>query len=82
MFSSTYTDQIKSHIKNRIASNCSWSIEMTVEVIGSEGCRCFGDALRDLDAKGVIRNHFILMGADTVSSGQLLPILEKHKYVI
>lgn len=52
---------------------------MNVEVIGSEGCRCYGDALRDLDAKGVIRSHFILMRADTVSSAQLKPLLDKHK---
>lgn len=57
----------------------TWSVSMTVQVIGSEGCRCLGDALRDLDAKGLIRGNFILMGADTVSNAQLIPILEEHK---
>ena len=52
---------------------------MTVHIVSSEGCRCMGDALRDLDAKGLIRGNFILMGADTVSNVQLLPILEEHK---
>lgn len=52
---------------------------MTVHVVGSEGCRCLGDALRDLDAKGLLRGHFILMGGDTVTSAHLGAVLEQHK---
>lgn len=52
---------------------------MTVQVVGSEGCRCLGDALRDLDAKGLIRGHFILMGCDTITSAQLGTLLDQHK---
>lgn len=55
---------------------------MTVEVIGSEGCRCLGDALRDLYAKELLRGHFVLLEATTVSNVNLIPILEEHKYVI
>lgn len=54
---------------------------MTVHVVGSEGCRCLGDALRDLDAKGLIRGHFILMGCDTITNAQLSSVLDQHKYV-
>lgn len=52
---------------------------MQVHVVGSEGCRCLGDALRDLDAKGLIRGHFILMPCDTVTTAQLGTVLEQHK---
>lgn len=52
---------------------------MTVQVVGSEGCRCLGDALRDIDAKGLIRGHFILLGCDTITNAQLGTILEQHK---
>jgi len=52
---------------------------MSVEIVCSEGCVCLGDVLRDLDTKGLIRGHFILMGIDTVSNAQLMPILEQHK---
>ncbi|XP_052856281.1 translation initiation factor eIF-2B subunit epsilon isoform X2 [Drosophila gunungcola] len=52
---------------------------MTVHVIGGEGCRCFGDAMRDLDAKALIRGNFILLGADTVTNADLRPVLEQHK---
>lgn len=52
---------------------------MTVQVIGSEGSRCLGDALRDIDAKGLLRGHFILMGCDTVTNANLGIILEQHR---
>lgn len=52
---------------------------MTVEVLSSEGCRSFGDALRDLDSKGLIRGDFILMNVDTITNAQLLPLIEVHK---
>lgn len=54
---------------------------MKVNVIISESCRSLGDALRDLDAKGLLRGDFILMNADTVSNINFLPILQKHKYI-
>lgn len=67
------------NFRQRIATKCSWSIEMQVNVIGSEGCRSVGDALRDLDAKGLIRGHFVLLGADSITNAQLFTILEEHK---
>lgn len=38
-----------------------------------------GDALRDLDARALIRSHFILMAGDTITNAKLLNVLEKHK---
>lgn len=52
---------------------------MSVQFVSSEGCRCFGDALRDLDGKGLIRGHFILMNVDTITNAKLLPIVDEHK---
>lgn len=79
VFCSTFVDKVKDYIKQGIAEKCSWSTQMSVQVIGSEGCRSMGDALRDLDGKGVIRDHFILMGCDAVTNAQLGLIFEKHK---
>lgn len=79
VFSSTFVDKVKEYIKQGVSEKCSWSTQMTVQVIGSEGCRCLGDALRDLDGKGVIRGHFILMGCDAVTNAQLGSIFEQHK---
>lgn len=52
---------------------------MKVHVIGGEGCRCFGDAMRELDGKALIRGNFVLLGADTVTNADLRPIFEQHK---
>lgn len=52
---------------------------MTVHVLGTEGCRTMGDALRDLDARALIRSHFILMAGDTITNAKLLTVLDKHK---
>lgn len=40
------------------------SKEPSVSLIVSHGCRSLGDALRDLDTKGLIRGHFILIRGD------------------
>ncbi|KAG4066513.1 hypothetical protein HA402_007149 [Bradysia odoriphaga] len=81
VFSSTFVDKVKAYIKQGILEKCSWATQMSVQVIGSEGCRCLGDALRDLDGKSVIRGHFILMGCDAVTNAQLGSIFEKHKRI-
>lgn len=52
---------------------------MTVHVLGTDGCRTMGDALRDLDARALIRSHFILLAGDTITNAKLLTVLEKHK---
>lgn len=55
---------------------------MKVNVIVSESCRSFGDCLRDLDAKGLIRSDFVLLEPGTIGNIKLLPIIKKHEYVI
>lgn len=54
---------------------------MIVHVIGSEGCYCLGDALRDLYAKQLLRKNFVLLGADTVTNADLHGILQTHMWV-
>lgn len=79
LFASTSIEQIKAFVSDGKKQHKTWSINMSVEIVSSEGCRCFGDALRDLDAKGLIRGHFVLMGAGTVTNAKLEPIFEEHK---
>ncbi|KXJ76401.1 hypothetical protein RP20_CCG009134 [Aedes albopictus] len=80
LFCSQHVDQVRAHVKARQVSGCScWSIGMSVTIVSSEGCRCMGDALRDLDAKGLMRGNFLLMGVDTVTNANLAAILEEHK---
>jgi len=47
----------------------------------SEDCLSVGDALRDISAKSLISNDFILVNGDTVANVKLKPIIEEHKYV-
>lgn len=79
LFASISIEQIKAFVADGKKQHKTWSINMNVEIVSSEGCRCFGDALRDLDAKGLIRGHFVLMGAGTVTNAKLEPIFEEHK---
>lgn len=82
VFSSLHLQNVREHIKKGIASFSSWSVNMKVHVIGGEGCRCFGDAMRELDSKALIRGNFVLLGADTVTNADLRPIFEQHKKIV
>ena len=53
---------------------------MLITTIGNEDCRYLGDAMRDLDSKGLLRGDFILVSSgDTVSNVNLADILNIHK---
>lgn len=77
----SHADQIRQYLKSS-----KW-VEpfspMSVEVLSQSpnDCRSLGDALRDIEGKGLIRGDFIMLSADVVSNVQLKPILEKHKYI-
>ncbi|EDX16421.1 GD24620 [Drosophila simulans] len=58
VYTSLYRSSIREHIRAGIATDAAWSFKMTVHVIGGEGCPCFGDAMRDLDNKALIRGNF------------------------
>lgn len=67
-----------------ISSKCilekdGWTLRMKVNFIVSESCQSFGDCLRDLDAKGLIRGDFVLLEPGTISNIPLLPLIKKHK---
>lgn len=53
--------------------------DMDVQVIVSENCMSAGDALRDIDAKSLIQNDFVLVSGDLVSNVKLGPLIEQHK---
>ena len=52
---------------------------MNVQTITADTCYSMGDALRDIDAKNLIRSDFILMYGDVVSNIKLQSIVEEHK---
>ena len=52
--------------------------KMNVYMIADENCHSFGDAMRDLDEKGILRSHFILTSADVVSNINIDSLIKEH----
>ena len=50
-----------------------------VRIISSEDSLSLGDALRDIDAKGLIKSDFVLVNGDMVSNMKLKSVIELHK---
>ena len=40
-----------------------------------------GDAMREVDARSLITNDFVLVNADVVANINLAPIIDQHKWV-
>jgi translation initiation factor eIF-2B subunit epsilon len=60
--------------------NSKWSDTLVVRCITSTACSSAGDALRELDAMGVIRSDpFILISGDVISNMDLKKAIEFHK---
>lgn len=55
------------------------SPSMIIQVHSSEGNKSTGDCLRDLDAKGLIKNDFVIMDVGCCGNLPLAELLESHK---
>lgn len=64
-------------LKNYIATKNY--MDITISLIMSDGCRSTGDALRDIDTKGWIREDFILIRGDTFVNADLERLMVQHK---
>ncbi|CAH1159671.1 unnamed protein product [Phaedon cochleariae] len=78
LFCSNHVNLIKEHINKSIKNVEGWTLTMKVNIIISESCHSFGDCLRDLDAKGLLRGDFVLLEPGIISNVQLLSLLKKH----
>jgi len=77
VFCTSFAQDIKNYLKE-------WTDDqdanvMTITPITNESCRSFGDAMRDLDAQGVLRQDFILLFGDCVGNINLSSVLQEHK---
>ncbi|GBP63204.1 Translation initiation factor eIF-2B subunit epsilon [Eumeta japonica] len=70
---------IKDHIKKCIDKKSSWSLTMEVHIKTSDSCLTMGDAMREIDASGVIKGPFILTGVNSISNIPYATLLEQHK---
>lgn len=55
-----YCTDFASEVRKYLATEDSWQ-DMSIAVYGNEGCTSLGDAMRDLDSKGLLRGDFILV---------------------
>ena len=55
------------------------SNEMNIQVFVSEEYNSMGAAIRDLDAKGMIKTNFVLINGQCVGNLQLNELIKIHK---
>nr|XP_022901654.1 translation initiation factor eIF-2B subunit epsilon [Onthophagus taurus] len=79
LFCTAHVELIKDYIRGKENANTIWCLSLKIHVIVSESCVSFGDCMRDLDAKGLLRGYFVLCEAGVISNINLLPIMQKHK---
>lgn len=59
-----------------------WPTQLEVRIITSNNCVSAGDALRDIDQRGVVRSDpFVLVSGDVVSNIDLKPVIKEHKEI-
>ncbi|KAK9768397.1 translation initiation factor eIF-2B epsilon subunit, GEF [Basidiobolus ranarum] len=79
VFCCAHSDLIKKYLANSRWKKTSSYIR--VEVVVVQECYSIGDAMRELDAKSIIKNDFILVNGDVVSNIDLTKALEKHREI-
>jgi len=77
IFCCAHAEQIKGYIQS--SKWASPAVGMEVCTIVSDSCLSLGDALRDLEAKSIIRSDFVLVHGDLVANLKLASIFEVHK---
>ena len=77
IFCCAHAEKIKSYIQS--SKWASPAVGMEVCTVVSDSCLSLGDALRDLEAKSIIRSDFALVHGDLVSNIKLASVFEEHK---
>jgi translation initiation factor eIF-2B subunit epsilon len=77
LFCTKHYHQIKEYLDEK---NPIWSRQVEIHFLYNFTCRNLGDAMRDIDARGLIRSNFILLTSTSVVSNlKLKEHLEQHK---
>ncbi|XP_013175388.1 PREDICTED: translation initiation factor eIF-2B subunit epsilon [Papilio xuthus] len=71
--------KIKEHIKTSKEKKSPWSLTMDVQVIMSDTCQTMGDVMREIDAAGLVRGYFVLLGVNSITNVNFATLLEEHK---
>ena len=72
-----HVDQLRAHLDKSRWTQKSSSVKLSI--ITSKDFPSVGDALRDIDAQGLIRSDFVLVSGDLVSNMDLREVIAKHK---
>ncbi|KAI9304462.1 nucleotide-diphospho-sugar transferase [Cunninghamella echinulata] len=73
----THIEKIKSYFEQ--SSWMSSKCKLNVQIVQTPECMSVGDALRELDARQLITNDFILTSGDLVSNIKLDKAIEAHR---
>lgn len=71
--------KIKDYVKSCIEKKAIWSVTMEVQVMMSDTCQTMGDVMREIDAAGLIRGYFVLVGVNSITNIHFGSLLEQHK---
>ncbi|KAI5793221.1 nucleotide-diphospho-sugar transferase [Geopyxis carbonaria] len=78
IFASTHSEKIEQYIRNS-----KWNLESSpfkkCQIVMSPSSMSVGDAMRELDVKGMITTDFLLVNGDFVSNLPLEGVLEAHR---
>lgn len=75
LFCTHHHVQIRNHIESM-----KWRRMVEIHFLYNFKCRSLGDAMREIDAKGLVRSNFILMTATgVITNMKLKPHWENHK---
>ena len=75
LFCTRHHTQIKSYVESK-----KWHKHLEIHFLYNFKCQSVGDAMREIDAKGVVRNTFILLTASSIITNiKLNEHLELHK---
>jgi len=78
VFCCSFAEKIRTYITKKW---CYEGSKFNIHCVMSSAtdCLCLGDALREIDREGLIRNDFILVHGDLVSNVQLSAAIKEHK---
>ena len=74
----SHSDQIQEYIDNSKWVSMSSPFKK-IQTIASKESRSVGDAMRDIDSRGLINGDFILISGDVVTNLDISNVLENHK---
>ncbi|KAL0839585.1 hypothetical protein ABMA28_016275 [Loxostege sticticalis] len=71
--------KVKEHLRKCNDEKAPWTSTMDVQVMMSDTCQTMGDVMREIDAAGLVRGYFILMGVNCIANINYATLLEQHK---